>query len=231
MSVTLSVVDSQWSQTAVAAAYSHLLPAEKQRVDRMCESGKAQLTVSLFVRRPLLAQATALPESELTFTRDDLGKQLLVADRRWHFNVADTEGCVVVAISRDQEVGVDAEAFDRSIANLNDFVSACLSPAEQDWLRQLQGDEKKAWVLKAWVIKEAYTKRLGMGLSFGFQRITVLPDIASPTLVVDGKQLEGGDFLSLWTDYLDHYIALSVVGGAPSLRIKLLKESDFSKLF
>ena len=228
--VDLFIVDATWPQAAIAAAYCRLLPEEKQRIDRMCEAGKAQLTISLFVRRPLLAAVTGLPESEHLFSRNKQGKQTLCGQSDWHFNVADTAGCVVFAVAKGQAIGVDAEAHDRSIVNLDDFITVCLSPAGQQQVRQLPPVEKKARVLKAWVLKEAYTKRLGVGLSFGFQRITAEPDSQPPQLIVD-KGAEGSSgYLSLWADYLDHYIALSVEGEVTNLTIKLLQAADFAAL-
>jgi len=223
--LNLYIVDSNWSESAVAAAYDALLPQEQQRVDRMCASGKAQLTVSLFVRRPLLAQATGL--TDLGFRRDQKGKLSLEADPGWCFNVADTSGCVVLAVARDQAVGVDVENTDRVIANLDDFISACLSLQEQEKAMSLDVEAKKRWVLQAWVLKEAYTKRLGEGLSFGFDRITVDPDAEPPLLAIDGKDLLCSDYLAHWSGYLDHYIGVSVEGVVDEVRIKLLNEADF----
>lgn len=223
---TLYIVDSNWSEAAVASAYASLLPAQKQRVNRMCESGKAQLTVSLFVRLPLLALATSLPESELVFSRDKRGKLWLPPSLGWEFNVADTSDCVVLGVAR-QPIGVDVECKDRSIVHLDDFVTNCLSSAEQRIVSGLNVAEKKSWVLRAWVLKEAYTKRLGIGLSFGFQRITVSPDPERPTLVVEGDSTNNSTGLVLWANYLNHYIALSTEENVVDLDVQVMKETDF----
>ena len=212
--INLYVVDTHWSSQALSRAYQQLPAAEQQRVDRMCESGKLQLIVSLAVRRPLLARATGLLATKLQFSRDDKGKQGLVNDPSWHFSVADTAGCVVLAVAKNQPVGVDVEYIDRKIQRLADFMRASLSPQELQVVQALDASEQKDWVLRAWVLKEAYTKRLGVGLAYGFQRLSVDPDSPEPGLF-------------LWSHYLQHYVALSVEEAEVELAIELLSEADF----
>lgn len=212
--ITLSIVDARWSAQALARAYDRLPTEERQRVDRMCDSGKQQLIVSLAVRRPLLAKVTGISATELRLARDDRGKQILVNDPSWHFSVADTTGCVVLAIAQHQSVGVDVEHVDRRIHNLADFMRASLSVQEQQLVQALSFDQQRDWVLRAWVLKEAYTKRLGVGLSYGFQRLTVDPD-------------DPGSDLFIWSDYLQHYVALSVEQAGTEPVVELLTEASF----
>jgi phosphopantetheinyl transferase len=213
--VYLYIIDGRWSSQALARAYQQLPAAEQQRVDRMCASGKQQLIVSLAVRRPLLARATAIPEAELQFKRDEKGKQMVANAPDWHFSVADTAGCVVLAVAQHQPVGVDVECLDRTIHHLNDFMQACLSEQELQHVRQLQPAEQRSWVLRAWVLKEAYTKRLGVGLTYGFQRLTVDPDFPEPGLYI-------------WSDYLQHHVALSVQQAGVEPVLELLGETGFT---
>jgi phosphopantetheinyl transferase len=212
----------------LVAAYASLLPDERLRVDKMCDSGKGQLTVSLAVRRPLLARATGLAESELAFVRDSKGKLSLANGADWCFNVADTAGCVVLAVARGQALGVDVENSDRHIANLDDFAQACLSSCELAQVAGLDPVRKKAWVLQAWVLKEAYTKRLGAGLSFGFARITTDPGGEPLLRAIDGQSMGTSEGLLLYTDYAGYYIALSAQGELPAPNIRSLTATDFT---
>ena len=193
----------------------------------MCNSGKAELTVSLYVRRPLLAEATGLPQSSLVFGRDAKGKLSLVSDQSWCFNLADTPGCVVLVVARHQAVGVDIESVDRAILNLDDFAAAFLSPVEQKHVLSLDESAKKSWVLKAWVLKEAYTKQLGMGLSYGFERITVDPDAEQPLIAIDGNRVDSPDYLVLWPKSHDYYMAVSAQGLVDGVYLKSLDQVDF----
>lgn len=226
--LTLYVVNASWTESAVAAAYQRLLPGEKKRVDRMRDSSKAQLTISLYVRRPLLAQATGLSESNLIFSRDKKGKLFLMSDPSWCFNLADTPGCVVLAVARNQAVGVDVEKVDRNIANVDDFIAACLSRIEQEKVRNLAEKAKKSWVLKSWVLKEAYTKRLGLGLSYGFDRLSVDADAQWPSIQIDGRSVDSTDYLALWANDRGYYLALSVQGAVDHVCIKSLDQIDFA---
>ena len=212
--IKLYIIDANWSQSALTHAYQQLPAAERQRVDRMCESGKQQLIVSLAVRRPLLARATGLEATQLQFKRDEKGKQALINAPDWHFSVADTAGCVVLAVAWGQPVGVDVESVDRNIQHLEDFMRASLSPQELEVVGSLDKRVQKSWVLRAWVLKEAFTKRLGVGLTYGFQRLTVNPDLP-------------GAGLYLWSNYLQHYIGLSVQNAGREPLIEQLTEADF----
>jgi phosphopantetheine--protein transferase-like protein len=193
----------------------------------MCESGKQQLTISLYVRRPILEMATGLPACELVFDRDAHGKLILCTELGWEFNVADTLDCVVLAVSCNQAIGVDVERADRRVVNLSDFITACLSPAEQDQLQSCAAHEQTSWVLRAWVLKEAYTKRIGLGLSYGFSRITVDPEAEQPLISLANDTVDPSDCMALWTNHLNHYIGLSVEGAVADLRVRLMSESDF----
>lgn len=226
--VYLFIVDANWPKSVVAAAYASLLPDEQVRVDKMCNSAKMQLVASLAVRRPLLAQVTGLPQSKLCFERNSKGKLSLQGYPDWFFNVADTAGCVVFVAAWGRSVGVDVEAVDRKIVYLDDFSTTFLSLKELECVSTLSPVMKHAWVLQSWVIKEAYTKRLGFGLSFGLNRITTDPQANYPLQAIDGQSVDELDYLSLYTDYPNYYIALSVQGAVAKRAVQVLKADDFA---
>jgi phosphopantetheinyl transferase len=77
-------------------------------------------------------------------------------------------------------------------------------------------------------LKEAYTKRLGSGLTFGFNRITTDPQAAQPLRAIDGQSAIDPGYLSLCTACSNYYIALSVSGAVAEPQVQLLKAADFA---
>lgn len=76
-----------------------------------------------------------------------------------HFSISHTKGHVFVALS-DRPIGIDAEETDRQI-NLR-LAEKILSPAEK--ARYDAAADKRAALLKLWVLKEAWVKYTGEGL-------------------------------------------------------------------
>ena len=76
-----------------------------------------------------------------------------------HFSISHTKGHVFVALS-NQPLGIDAEEMDRKV-NLR-LAEKILSPMER--IRFDAADDKRAALLKLWVLKEARVKYTGTGL-------------------------------------------------------------------
>ena len=81
------------------------------------------------------------------------------AEGNWHFSISHTKGHVFCALS-DHPIGLDAEETDRQI-NL-DLAEKILSSGEKE--RYLSASDKRAALLKLWVLKEAAAKLTGEGL-------------------------------------------------------------------
>ena len=95
-----------------------------------------------------------LPEIRVT----DRGKPYF-AEAGLHFSISHTKGHVFVALS-DKPIGIDAEERDRPV-NLR-LAEKILSPAERT--RYDAAADKRAALLKLWVLKEAWVKYTGTGL-------------------------------------------------------------------
>ncbi len=91
--------------------------------------------------------------------RTDRGKPYF-ADSPYHFSVSHTKKHVFCALS-EKEIGIDAEEADRDI-NLH-LAQKILSPGE---LAQFEtAADKRRALLTFWVLKEAFVKCTGEGLS------------------------------------------------------------------
>ena len=91
--------------------------------------------------------------------RDELGKILPVSD--WHLSVSHSENYLAVAVYDDENVGVDIEKRQHGGKLSSRVLRKILAPGEVI----VNGD-----YLNNYVIKEAYAKYLGEGLSMGFSR-------------------------------------------------------------
>ena len=95
-----------------------------------------------------------LPQIAVT----DRGKPYFV-DSPWHFSISHTKKHAFCALS-EAPVGIDGEEADRDI-NLR-LAEKILSPSEKAQFDR--AEDKRAALLKFWVLKEAAAKRSGEGL-------------------------------------------------------------------
>lgn len=109
----------------------------------------------------------------------DRGKPYFEGDSL-HFSISHTKGHVFVALS-DRPIGIDAEETDREI-NLR-LAEKILSPAEKG--RYDAAADKRAALLKLWVLKEARAKYTGEGLRGYPNHTDFFPD-DSRVFVKDG---------------------------------------------
>lgn len=80
------------------------------------------------------------------------------------FNISHAAGLVVVALCRDAEPGVDVENFSREVDALA-LAERYFSHEESLALQALPEDERQAYFLRLWTLKEACVKADGVGLS------------------------------------------------------------------
>ncbi len=113
--------------------------------------------------------------SSLSFAQMERGKPYLSgahASSSLCFNLSHTRGLALCAIGLGREVGVDVETIARSM-DVDGVARQAFSPAEQDALLQLEGEERKAAFFRVWTRKEAYVKAIGDGFSRNTRHFTV----------------------------------------------------------
>ena len=116
-----------------------------------------------------------LPQIAVT----DRGKPYFV-DSPWHFSISHTKKHAFCALS-EAPVGIDVEEADRDI-NLR-LAEKILSPSEKAQFDR--AEDKRAALLKFWVLKEAAAKRSGEGLK-GYPNHTNFSLEDSRVLETDG---------------------------------------------
>lgn len=98
------------------------------------------------------------------------GKPFLPEPRFPQFNMSHGGQCVLFAFSRQQELGVDVDALARRHAPL-ELARRFFAQEEADALERLDGAAQGPAFMRLWTCKEAVLKALGLGLSFGLQRL------------------------------------------------------------
>jgi 4'-phosphopantetheinyl transferase len=107
------------------------------------------------------------------------------------FNLSNTHGLVVCAVTREADVGVDVERLDRE-APL-DIAGEYFAPSEVAALEALVPSERPARFFDYWTLKESYIKARGLGLSLPLEQFsfTIVAD-RPPVLTVDAALGDDG---------------------------------------
>jgi 4'-phosphopantetheinyl transferase len=145
-----------------------------------------------------------------------------VVTPRVHFNLANTPGLVVCAVSvAHKRLGVDVERIDRKIDAIG-LAEHNFSRSEVRALRALPASDQTGRFFALWTLKESYSKARGLGLALPLDQFSFLVNDDQIGAAFDPRLAD--DPMSWRFALLDvppkHIIALSVqTGGTPlSLR-------------
>jgi 4'-phosphopantetheinyl transferase len=111
---------------------------------------------------------------EWRISRGRLGRPDLVAQEGQpdlRFNLSHSGGLVVCGFTIGRAIGVDVESRERKLP-VEDF-ARYLSPFERSRWKASPAAERNDLFLRYWTLKEAYAKALGLGVSMGFDRISI----------------------------------------------------------
>ena len=135
--------------------------------------------------RAVLELYTLQPAKNLYFTKDKLGKPLLV-DFTLHFNLSYRADRALLVVSDAGPVGADVEQL-APLAEAEALAEELFSAEEQLALRTAAARASCGPVFYTiWTRKEAYAKALGMNLSVAFAQFSVLePGAAGPPALVE----------------------------------------------
>jgi 4'-phosphopantetheinyl transferase len=117
--------------------------------------------------REVLGAALGRDPARLSFAAGPHGKPELVlpaGDPALHFNLSDTEGLGLLAVSCEGPLGVDVERH-REDRSLLDVAERFFSPAELCALRAVDAEGRLQAFHRIWTRKEAFLKALGLGLA------------------------------------------------------------------
>lgn len=119
-----------------------------------------------------IEKRTGTPMKKLTFAKGSYGKPYL-KDGGLFFSLSHTKGAIAVAFSEEKEIGVDIESREREVNER--IYERALSDEER------QGIKSTEDFLRIWVKKEAFLKRLGIGITRDMRTIPAnsVPDTAA----------------------------------------------------
>lgn len=118
------------------------------------------------VLRAALAPVLGLPPSALVFGREAKGRPFLAGDGGPDFNLSDTDGGTLVAITGRGRIGVDLERCDRAPAVIA-LARRYFDAAEAQALAAMPAEAARRAFLRLWTAKEASCKATGTGI-FGW---------------------------------------------------------------
>ena len=136
------------------------------------DSGKINALLSQLLVLSELSKRTDIPVRKISFEFGAHGKPYLKDGGGVQFSLSHTNGAICAAFSDNGEIGIDIERADRRIN-------------EAMYKRVLSGEElarlaSNSDFLRFWVQKEAFLKRLGIGITRDLRGINTseLPDTA-----------------------------------------------------
>jgi 4'-phosphopantetheinyl transferase len=186
MKDTQSAGTSEWNDLLTIAHVWHLSPdmLPRDALERGCldwltpqERARRQrfrtdhLRHNYLTTRALcrwaLSRYTGVPPQNWQFVAGPQGKPEVAAPgavSSLRFNLTHTERLVACIVTRAGEVGLDAEEISRPI-DISAVAGQFFSPAERDCLSMLPSQVRTTRFYEYWVLKEAYLKARGTGLS------------------------------------------------------------------
>lgn len=149
------------------AALDLLDAGEIERYDRFAsEDAARQFLAGRALTRAALGCYTGVPAATWRFAANTHGR-LSVDEPRCHrdlvFNLSHCSQLVVLAVARSAEIGIDAEAIDRSV-DIEGVGRSVFTQSEADWVFRTRGLERDRF-FDLWTLKEAYIKARGRGFS------------------------------------------------------------------
>lgn len=162
-----------FQQGRLQAGLALLDEMERRRYDRyIVDRAKVLHLGARVLARLTLAPLCAVSPSSIRFETNAFGKPRIadsMNSRQVCFNLAHTDGLVVLAVTSEVEIGVDVENIHREVRNPERIARVMFSPVEAAQISSLAGEARSAFFYETWTLKEAYIKATGEGLSHGLR--------------------------------------------------------------
>ncbi len=194
------------------------------------------------VRTVLSRYAADIAPESWRFETNSYGRPHIANDfasaRSLSFNITHTDGLIVLAVAREQTLGVDAENTETRPVSPT-LADSFFAPEEAAALRTVDAAHWQQRFFEYWTLKESYIKARGMGLSIPLDKFSfTFPADGSVELYVHPEQQDLAARWRFWQFTLaPSYVAALCVerdagGGAPSLSVRhavpLVSESELA---
>jgi 4'-phosphopantetheinyl transferase len=125
--------------------------------------------------RLALSYYTKINPADWRFKSETHGKPRIAQPRQHtslYFNLTHTTDLIICLVTRVGEVGIDAESLARRV-DIDDITKHFFAPAEKRSLAKLQPKDRTKRFFEIWVLKEAYLKGRGRGLSISPEKVPI----------------------------------------------------------
>ena len=184
--------------------------------------------------RATLATYVGQTAASLRFDRNSFGKPELVDLRgagKVEFNLSRRGGRALLAVTRDEAVGVDLESV-RDDCDCLAIAEIFFTPSERAFLRETEPEHRSGVFLRCWTLKEAYVKAIGIGLSDGLNRFDVSPLLRDPDAAkpIRGSVGQQGPLFGHMLDVGPSHVASLVIRCAePLIRLRTFSATGIKK--
>lgn len=158
---------------------------------------RQERTSRRFYLRLLLGAYLGIPGKDVTISRLVRGKPVLDASvhgKVLDFSSAGSNGCCLIGITSQGQIGVDLEAEGRRAHRPMGLVHRYFSPAEKEALDPVPPESIDARFIHTWSCKEAVVKAAGLGIANQLCRFTVEVDPAKRPAVLHMEGDEPGNW-------------------------------------
>jgi 4'-phosphopantetheinyl transferase len=146
------------------------------------------------------------------------------AARNLSFNISHTDGLIVLAVTRDRQLGVDVEnVLSRQAAIA--IADRYFAPSEVAALGALPADQQQQRFYEYWTLKESYIKARGEGLAIALDafsfRFPTNELLEMNMHIIEGDSSQCWLFWQFWigVNHLTAVCAQRLPGARPSLKI------------
>ncbi len=148
-----------------------LTATERGRLQRFYfEEHKKQLLLGRVLMRQVLSRYEEIAPAQWQFYYNEYGKPSLTVELQaelsspLYFNLSHSQGVLVLAVARLEEIGIDIECNTRS-RRVEKIAQRYFSNAEVAEVLALNDSKRLGRFYDLWSLKEAYIKACGMGLA------------------------------------------------------------------
>ena len=156
-----------------ARLHAFLSDDERERAARFhFERDRNRFAAGRGQLREVLGELLEIPPSAVRFTYGPQGKPALAHETDLRFNLSHSQDLALLAVTQNQEVGVDLE-FIRPDLDPLEVAPSVFSPDECAVLESLPEEERIPAFYGYWTRKEAFIKALGIGFTRDTREFTV----------------------------------------------------------
>jgi len=209
--------------------YETLMDAKEQERWRRFRVPKPRLIylVARALLRTTLSRYADVDPTHWHFETNEYGRPHISApeiDRDLRFNLAHTDGLIVLAVTEGCEIGIDVESLDRQL-DTAEIAPTVFEASELSAFQSAPEHQRRDIFFAFWTLKEAYIKARGMGLSLPLDGFAFDISHAHPRISFNHRCL---DDASRWqfrrfSATPDHALAVAVEAPEAAVNIRLIR--------